>query len=120
MSRAMQTIDQSATTGSSSSSAEKASFFEKAGSLIDTLGVAITKHYESEADKNFVASLNTPQKKQWNQELFELRMVELKEKRRKFEAGIDSGVPANVAATANDSSTVSPIDPHAHDAREGK
>ena len=75
----------------------KASFFGKAGALMDRLGSALANHYESENNKTLLEKLTTPQRTAWNNEQFEIQMAEAKLKRRKLEASLARTVVSSAA-----------------------
>jgi hypothetical protein len=63
------------------SSNSKDKFFE----MVQGMGSTMMEQWKAEADSRFIATLATPDRKEWQDEQFRLRMVETRMKRRKLE-----------------------------------
>jgi hypothetical protein len=66
----------------------QAALFSTIGNAISTLGSALTERWERDDNDKFVASLPTPDRKEWQQEQYKLRLVEMRMKRRRLEESI--------------------------------
>ena len=62
--------------------------FSTIGNAIPTLGLALTERWERDDNDSFVASLPTPDRKEWQHEQYKLRLVEMRMKRRRLEDSI--------------------------------
>jgi hypothetical protein len=68
------------------SSKSKDKFYD----MVQGMGSTMMEQWKAEADARFVATLPTPERKEWQQEQFQLRMVETRMKRRKLESELAS------------------------------
>ena len=69
-----------------------AQLFSNIGNAISTLGSALTERWERDDNEKFVASLPTPDRKEWQQEQYKLRLAEMRLKRRRLEDTIPEPV----------------------------
>ena len=66
----------------------QAELFSTIGNAISTLGSALTERWERDDNDRFVASLPTPDRKEWQHEQYKLKLVEMRMKRRRLEDSI--------------------------------
>jgi hypothetical protein len=86
--------------GGNSGGENKNAFLQKLGAAVESITSVLCEKMKKEEEKDFVASLETPDRREWKREHAKLRLAELKAKRRKLDLEeINQNPPSSVGIT---------------------